>query len=123
MGITSGSLAVGVGAGVQNVQFTPSANDIPRNIVIIGTFNPALAGSITVETIYGPYSNAGQVALVFGAGWMLHRLAIGVFAGLGSGGANVWVIPQSETGALATSASTVILMTGSRASSRPSSAC
>ena len=108
MPITSTSLASGVGAGVFNVQFTPVANDIPRNIVIIGTFNPALAGSVTVETIYGPYSNAGQVALVFGAGWMVHRLALGVFAGLGSGGANVWVIPQSETGTLATSASTVI---------------
>jgi phage tail sheath gpL-like len=109
MPLSSTSLAAGQGGGVQNVQFTPSANDIPRNIVIIGTFNPALAGSITVETIYGPYSNAGQVALVFGAGWMLHRLAIGVFNGLGAGGANVWVIPQAEVaGAQATSSSTVI---------------
>ena len=116
MGILSSSLAVGVGAGVQNVQFTPSANDIPRNIVIIGTFNPSLAGSVTANTVYGPYSNAGQVAIAFGAGYMLHRLAIGVFLGLASGGANVYVIPQSEVaGAAATSASTVISGTATAA--------
>lgn len=106
MGLTSTSLAVAVGAGVQNTQFTPAANDIGRNIVIVGTFNPSLAGGITAETIYGPYSNAGAMALAFGAGYMLHRLGIGVFLGLAGGGANVYVIPQAEVAGAAATSST-----------------
>ena len=108
MPIQSSSLAVAVGAGVQNVAFTPSANDIPRNIVIIGTFNPSLAGSITAEVPVN-ISSAGQAALLYGAGYMIHRLALGVFAGLGSGGASVWAIPQAEVaGNAATSATFAI---------------
>jgi len=104
MPILSSSLAVARGAGVKNTSFTPVANDVARNIVIIGTFDPSLAGSITAETVYGPYSSPGAVALKFGAGFMLDRLAIGVFAGLGTGGAGVYVIPQAEVaGAAATS--------------------
>lgn len=98
MPITPSSLAVARGAGVNNQAFTPTAQDIPRNIVIIGTFNPSLAASITVETVYGPYSNAAQIGAVFGQGYMIHRLACGVFAGAPSGGVTVWVIPQAEVG-------------------------
>ena len=109
MPITSSSLAVARGAGVQNQAFTPTAQDIPRNVVIIGTFNPSLAGGLTAETIYGPYSNAAQVGLAFGQGFMLHRLAVGVFTGAPSGGITVWCIPQAEVaGNAATSATFAI---------------
>jgi phage tail sheath gpL-like len=110
MPIQSSSLAVATGAGVQNTTFTPSANDIPRTIVIVGTFNPALAGGIVAEVPVN-ISSAGQAALLYGPGFMIHRLALGVFAGLGSGGATVWVIPQAEVaGAAATS--TTFALTG-----------
>jgi len=109
MPILPSSEAVATGAGVYNQQFTPAANDIQRNIVIIGTFLPALAAGITVETVYGPYSNASQIATIFGNGTMLHRLAIAVFTGAPSGGPTVWVIPQAEsTPTYATSATFVI---------------
>jgi hypothetical protein len=106
MPITSSSLAVARGAGVQNQAFTPTAQDIPRNVVIVGTFNPSLAGGLTAETIYGPYSNAAQVGLAFGQGFMLHRLAVGVFTGAPSGGITVWCIPQAEVGGAAATSAT-----------------
>ena len=116
MPILSSSLAAGVGAGVQNIQMSINATDITRNIVIIGTFNPALAGGITVDTmVYGPYTSPTPIAVTFGAGWMIDRLSRAVFSGLGAGGATVWVIPQTETGALATSNTFVITGTATAA--------
>lgn len=103
MPILPSSKARAVGAGAQLYPQTPSAVDIPHNVVIVGTFNPGLGG-VQAQTIYGPYTSAAAIGIVFGQGYMIHRLAVGLFAGMPSGGATVWVIPQSEvTGAAATS--------------------
>ncbi len=116
MPINPSSLAAADGAGVQNTQFTPAANDIPRNIVIVGTFNPALAAGITAEIAYGPYSSVTPIGATFGNGYMIHRLALALFSGLGSGGPAVWVIPQAEVaGAAATSNGFVVTGTASAA--------
>ena len=112
MPILSSSLAVAKGAGVNLQSNTPVANVIPRNIVIIGTFNPSLAAGITAETVYGPYASSSAIGTIFGNGYMIHRLAIGVFAGIGyNGGASVYVIPQAEVGGAAAT-STTIAITG-----------
>ena len=107
MAFNSSSLAAGVGAGVQNVPRGVSGSDVPRNIVIVGTYLSSISG-ITNETIYGPYTGATAIGAVFGFGSMIHRLALSAFQS--NTGATVWVVPQAETvgSAAATSASVVV---------------
>lgn len=100
------SEAAAAGGGVQNTQFAPAVQDIQRNIVIVGTFNPALAAGLTAETAYGPYTSLTLIGQLFGSGYMIHRLATAIFAGLGAGGPQVWVIPQAEVGGAAATSST-----------------
>lgn len=95
MGLSITSRAAAVGASVNNVQFVSEAQVVPRKILIIGTYDPAIL-TITDETpiqIFSP-EDAGSK---FGFGFMAHRLAVKAFDG--SNGVETWIQPQSEAGA------------------------
>lgn len=89
--IVNNSLAAGVGAGVQNVQFKSVSENVPRKIVIIGT--QLAAKSLAAEIPFLSLSPAftGSVA---GFGSMLHRLHVA--ADLGAQGIETWIQPQVE---------------------------
>jgi phage tail sheath gpL-like len=94
MAISSSSIAAGVGVAATNTQFAPSVSVLQRKVLIIGTYDPlktAVVDEVPVQ-ITSP-EDAGDK---FEFGYMIHRLAMGVFAG--SGGVECWVSPQSEPG-------------------------
>jgi len=94
MPLTSNSLAAAVGSSVQNAQFQPAAQNVPRKILIIGTYDP-LKLTIVDETpvqVFSP-EDAGDK---FGFGYMVHRLAVQAFKG--SNGIETFIQPQSEAG-------------------------
>jgi len=94
MPLTSSSKAAAVGSGVKNVQFQPAAENVPRKILIIGTYDP-LKLTIVDETpvqVLSP-ADAGDK---FGFGFMAHRLAEQAFKG--SNGIETFIQPQSEAG-------------------------
>lgn len=94
MGLTSTSLAAGAGSSVDNVQFAVEAQNIPRKILIIATYDP-LKTTIVDETpvqVLSP-EDAGDK---FGFGFMAHRLAVQAFKG--SNGIETFIQPQSELG-------------------------
>ena len=76
MAINSTTLAYGVGVGVNNVTFVPSATVIQRNIVIIGSSTTATNGNY-INLAANEAEKAAQVSLnhlssvgVFGRIWM-----------------------------------------------------
>ena len=93
MGLQVNSIANAVGSAVQNVQFLPEAQNIPRKILIIGT--QLAAKSLTPEIpirILSPEDCGDQA----GFGSMLHRLAVQTFQG--GNGIETWMQPQNEAG-------------------------
>jgi len=94
--INQTSLAAIVGAAVKNVQFVPSANVLPRKILLIGTYDPSLNPGIAKNTPV-LVTSPEEVAAAYGRGFLLHRMAIASFAG--SQGVETWVAPQDEEGA------------------------
>lgn len=97
MSLNVTSLAAAVGASVKNVQFQPSAENVPRKILVIGTYDP-LKTLVVAEVpvlVLSPEDTGDK----FGFGFMIHRLVTQVFAG--SNGVECWVIPQTETSAQA----------------------
>ena len=95
MGLQANSIAAGVGAAVRNVQFQPTAQVIPRKILVIGTYNPSLSGSV-VNNVPVQVLSAEDAADRFGSGYMIHRLVDRAY--IGSNGVETWVIPQAEPG-------------------------
>jgi phage tail sheath gpL-like len=97
MPLSQSSLAAANAVGVQNVQFQSAAKNLPRKILVIGTYDPLIT-TITdnVPVLVTSPADAGNK---FGFGYMIHRLVTQVFEG--SQGVECWVIPQSETGAAA----------------------
>ncbi len=93
MTLNATSLAAGVGASAKNVQFTPEALNVPRKILIVGTYDSTkqIIDDVPVQ-ILSP-SEAGSI---FGFGSMIHRLSIQVFKG--SSGVETWVVPQKDVG-------------------------
>lgn len=94
MSLDVNSQAAAVGSSVRNVQFAVEAQNIPRKILIIGTYDP-LKTAVVDETpvqVLSP-EDAGDK---FGFGFMVHRLAVQAFKG--SGGIEAYVQPQSEAG-------------------------
>lgn len=105
--ISASSLAAAVGVGAKNVQFAPSANTLPRKIVLIGTFDETTKTSIVENTPYLVTSKE-DVGDRFGFGFMLYRLAKWAF--LGSSGVETWVIPQLENVAAAFAQGTITIV-------------
>lgn len=92
MGLNNTSIAAGVGSSVKNVQFQAAAQNVPRKILIIASFDPTkttLAEELPFKVL-SP-EDAGDKT---GFGFMAHRLAVQAFAG--SGGVDTWICPQAE---------------------------
>jgi phage tail sheath gpL-like len=88
------SQAAVVGAGANNTQFQPAAENVPRQILIIATYDPAkttIVDEVPVQVL-SP-EDAGDR---FGFGFMAHRLALRAFET--SQGIPAFIQPQSEAG-------------------------
>lgn len=95
MSLDVNSKAAAVGSSVSNVSFQPAAENVPRKILIIGSYDPAKTG--VVDEVPVQVLSAADAADKFGAGFMVHRLAIQAFEG--GQGIPTWIQPQSEDGA------------------------
>lgn len=98
------SQATIVGVGLKNVQFTPSANNLPRKLLLIGTYDETNKTEIVENQPYLVTSKE-DVGDRFGFGFMLYRLAKWSF--LGGLGVETWVIPQKENVAAAFASGTI----------------
>ena len=96
MPLSDNSLAVAVGSGVKNTQFTPSASNLPRKILIIGTIDPAKESLIS-ENVPFQVLSPEDVGDKTGFGFMAHRLAVQSFRG--GKGTETWLVPQFEAAA------------------------
>jgi phage tail sheath gpL-like len=95
MSINPTSVAAAVAAGVKNVQFAVEARNVPRKMLIIGTYDPlktSVVDDVPVQ-IFSP-EDAGDK---FGFGFMVHRLAVKAFKGAQQS-IPAYVVPQSEAG-------------------------
>ena len=88
------SIAAANAASVKNVQFEPAAENLPRKILIIGTYDPAK--TLVVDEVPVQVLSPEDAGDQLGFGFMLHRLVTQAFAG--SNGVETWVLPQSEGG-------------------------
>jgi len=107
MTLSASSLAAAVGSSVNNVQFKSGADNLPRKILVIGTYDAAKT-TITDEVpqLLTSPEDAGNR---YGFGSMLHRLVKSAFAG--SDGVETWACPQAEPGG-AVAATGTITITG-----------
>jgi phage tail sheath gpL-like len=99
MAFDATSLAAITAVGVQNVQFLPSATNLARKFLIIGSYDntKTIVDNVPVQ-ILSPEDAGDQ----FGFGSMIHRLAL---AGKkGTQGLETWVCPQPEAGGAAAAA-------------------
>ena len=94
MPIVSNSLASGVGSGVRNVTFQPTAEVLPRTVLLIGTYDPAKL--TIVDEVPVLITSAADAGDKFGFGFMAHRLAL--MAEKGAQGLQLYISPQSEAG-------------------------
>lgn len=98
MVLDANSLAVAVGSSVTNTQFVAEAEVLPRKVLIIGTYDPLKIA--VVDEVPVLVTSAADVGDQFGFGFMVHRLAIQ--NEVGAQGIEMWIQPQSETGAAST---------------------
>jgi len=94
MPLSASSMAAAVGAAARNVKFTSGAQNVPRKIVVIGTYDPAKT-EVDPEVLAlsgGP----GWAGATYGFGFMLHRLISAL--DVGAQGIEIQVVPQEETG-------------------------
>jgi phage tail sheath gpL-like len=88
------SLAAAVGAGAENVKFQSAALNVPRKIVVIGTYDVSKTSVVDeVPRISLGEADAGDL---YGFGSMIHRLVLTALEG--SQGVETWVVPQAEAG-------------------------
>jgi phage tail sheath gpL-like len=97
MSLNATSLAAATGVSVKNVQFQSGANNLPREILVLATFDPAKTAVVPLVPVqvFSPEDAGSQ----FGFGSMVYRLARQVF--LGAQGVPVFVLPQAEAGGAA----------------------
>jgi phage tail sheath gpL-like len=100
MGLKADSLAAAVGSSADNVQFQPAAENVPRKILIIGTYDPAK--TLVVDEVPVQVLSAEDAGNRFGFGFMVQRMVKAAFQG--GQGIDVYVQPQSEAGGAAASA-------------------
>jgi phage tail sheath gpL-like len=108
--IGASSIAAAVGVGVQNVQFSPIANTLPRRGVLIGTYDETNKTEIVPDQPY-LVTSAAEVGALFGFGFMLHQAAEHWY--LGAGGIETWVIPQLEDAGVAYAQGTITITASS----------
>ena len=92
--LNQSSIAAAVGSGVKNVQFQPAAQNIPRKIIIIATYDPLK--TLVVDEVPVQVLSPEDAGDKFGFGSMAHRLAVQSFKG--STGIETYIQPQSEAG-------------------------
>jgi phage tail sheath gpL-like len=94
MPLNATSKAAAVGSSVDNVAFQPAAENVPRKILCIGTYDPLKTGVVdeVPVQVLSPEDAGDQ----FGFGFMVHRLVTRAFEG--GQGIPVYVQPQSEVG-------------------------
>jgi phage tail sheath gpL-like len=97
MALDSASRASAVGSSVDNVAFSPPAENLPRKILCIGTYDPLKVAVVdnVAKRVFSPEDAGDQT----GFGFMLHRLVTQAFAG--GQGIPVYILPQSEVGVAA----------------------
>ena len=95
MPLSQSSLAAAVGAGAKNVQFLSEALNVPRKIVIIGTY--LAAKTTVVDEIPRLSPSPEDAGGLYGFGSILHRLRLAVEEG--AQGVETWIVPQAEEGA------------------------
>ncbi len=106
MALSQTSLAAANAASVENVQFEAGAQNVPRKLLIIGTYDPLK--TLVVDEVPVQILSPEDAGDQFGFGFMIHRLAVQVFAG--SNGLETWVCPQAEvTGAQAAGSVTFVV--------------
>jgi phage tail sheath gpL-like len=79
---------------VSNVQFSPSAENLPRKILLVGTYDPALTG--VTEDVPQQVTSAEDAGSQFGFGFQAHMMAQAAFRK--NAGIPVYVAPQAEAG-------------------------
>ena len=94
--ITVTSKAAAVGSSVDNVQHQPAAENVPRKILIIASYDDTTKTSVVDEVAKQIFS-AEDCGDQTGFGFPLHRLAVHAFAG--GQGIPVYMCPQAEAGA------------------------
>lgn len=103
MGLNQTSLAAAATASVRNVQFKSGVSNLPRKILVIGTYDPAKT-AVVAETPVRVLS-AEDAGDQFGFGSMLNRLVAQAFTG--GQGVETWVQPQAEAAGAAPAAGSV----------------
>lgn len=96
MALDVNSLAAAVGSSVDNVQFQPAANNVPRKILLIASYDDTTKTSVVDEVAKQIFS-AEDCGDQTGFGFPLHRLAVQAFKG--GQGIPVYMCPQAEAGA------------------------
>lgn len=92
MSLNATSLAAATGVSVTNTQFKSGATNLPRKILVIGTYLPANTTVVAnVPVLVLSPEDAGSR---FGFGSMLHRMVLQAFTG--SQGVECWALPQAE---------------------------
>lgn len=94
MALNATSKAAAVGVGVDNVQFQVAAENVPRKILCIGTYDP-LKTSV-VDEVAKQFLSPEDAGDQTGFGFMMHRLVTQAFAG--GQGVPVYGLMQAETG-------------------------
>ncbi len=90
--------AAGVLQSIKNTVLKVGAENVPRKIVIIGTYE---AGKTIVDEVPVLSLNSAYTGSIYGFGSMLHRLHLQ--AERGSAGIQTYIQPQAETGGAAAS--------------------
>lgn len=103
MPLSQSSLAAAVGAGAKNVKFQSAALNVPRKIVVIGTYDASKTTIVdeVPELSLGPAWGGDK----YGFGSMIHRLLEALEEG--SQGVETWVCPQAEEGAAVAAAGSI----------------
>lgn len=102
---SSSSQAAAVGASVLNKQFVTAAEVLPRKMVIIGTYDPAI--TTIVDEVPALVTSIEESADTYGDGFMIHRLVKAAM--LGSQNSETWVVPQAEAGGAVASAGDITI--------------
>jgi phage tail sheath gpL-like len=104
MALSQSSREAVVGASVDNVIFQPTAEVLPRKILVIGTYDEATYTTVT-ENVPQLATSPEDVGSKTGFGFMLHRLVKQAYAG--SNGIELWWVAQPEDGAAVVATGTI----------------
>lgn len=79
-------------SSVSNGVFSPTAENVTRKILLVGTYDPAITTVVDEQPIL--VTSPEDVGDKTGFGFMLHRMALASF--FSSSGVETWILPQAE---------------------------